>query len=72
MDDNNKPRVTGIGGNFFFSEDPEKIKEWYRDNLGMEVNEWGPSIEFRNAHQPEEINYLQWSPFEKGSDYFAR
>lgn len=71
MDDNNKPRVTGIGGIFFFSEDPEKIKEWYRDNLGMEVNEWGSSIEFRNAHQPEEINYLQWSPFEKGSDYFA-
>lgn len=71
MDDNNKPRVTGIGGIFFFSEDPEKIKEWYRDNLGMEVNEWGSSIEFRNALQPEEINYLQWSPFEKGSDYFA-
>ncbi len=71
MDDNNKPRVTGIGGIFFFSEDPEKIKEWYRDNLGMEVNEWGSSIEFRNAHLPEEINYLQWSPFEKGSDYFA-
>ncbi|QRX64758.1 VOC family protein [Dysgonomonadaceae bacterium zrk40] len=69
--DDNKPRVTGIGGIFFFSEDPEKIKEWYRDNLGMEVNEWGSSIEFRNARQPEEINYLQWSPFEKGSDYFA-
>jgi predicted enzyme related to lactoylglutathione lyase len=69
--DDNKPRVTGIGGIFFFSEDPEKIKEWYRDNLGMEVNEWGSSIEFRNALQPEEINYLQWSPFEKGSDYFA-
>jgi len=71
MDDNNKPRVTGIGGIFFFSEDPEKTKEWYRDNLGMEVNEWGSSIEFRNTHQPEEINYLQWSPFEKASDYFA-
>ena len=71
MDENNKPRVTGIGGIFFFSEDPEKIKEWYRDNLGMEVNEWGSSIEFSNTHQPEEINYLQWSPFEKASDYFA-
>lgn len=37
----------------------------------MEVNEWGSSFEFRNAHRPDEINYLQWSPFEKGSDYFA-
>lgn len=71
MANDQTPKVTGIGGIFFISDDPEKIKEWYGKNLGMEVNEWGSSIEFRNAHRPEEINYLQWSPFEKGSDYFA-
>lgn len=64
------PRVTGIGGIFFFSEKPEKTREWYAENLGLEVNEWGSSFEFRNANRPQEINYLQWSPFEKGSDYF--
>jgi len=68
--DNQEPKVTGIGGIFFFSEDTEKLKKWYADNLGLEVNQWGSSFEFRNAHRPEEINYLQWSPFEKGSDYF--
>lgn len=65
------PKVTGIGGIFFFSDNPEEIKKWYAANLGLEVNEWGSSFEFRNANRPDEINYLQWSPFKKGSKYFA-
>ncbi len=65
------PRVTGIGGIFFFSENPEKTREWYSENLGLEINEWGSSFEFRNANRPDEINYLQWSPFQEGSEYFA-
>lgn len=65
------PKVTGIGGIFFFSDNPEKIKEWYSQNLGLEVNQWGSSFEFRNANRPDEINYLQWSPFKQGSEYFA-
>lgn len=65
------PKVTGIGGIFFFSEDPEKARQWYAENLGLAVNDYGSSFEFRNAHRPEEINYLQWSPFKKASEYFA-
>lgn len=65
------PKVTGIGGIFFFSDNPQKTKEWYAKNLGLEVNQWGSSFEFRNANRPDEINYLQWSPFKKGSKYFA-
>ncbi|MFM7856345.1 MAG: VOC family protein, partial [Flammeovirgaceae bacterium] len=45
--------------------------EWYSKNLGLEVNEWGSSFEFRNAQRPDEINYLQWSPFKRGSEYFS-
>jgi predicted enzyme related to lactoylglutathione lyase len=65
------PKVTGIGGIFFFSDNPEKTREWYRQNLGIETNEYGSSFEFRNVNKPEEINILQWSPFEKDSEYFA-
>jgi len=65
------PKVTGIGGIFFFSEDPAKTKEWYSKNLGLEVDQWGSTFEFRNAHRPEEINYLQWNPFKSGSEYFS-
>lgn len=65
-----EPKVTGIGGIFFFSEHPEKSRSWYAKHLGMAVNDYGSSIEFRNANNPEEINYLQWSPFQKGDKYF--
>lgn len=64
------PKVTGLGGIFFFSDDPVASREWYAENLGLEVNQWGSSFEFRNANRPEEINYLQWSPFKTGSEYF--
>ena len=66
-----EPKITGIGGIFFFSEDPEKTRKWYADHLGMEVNEWGSTFPSRNMNHPQEINYLQWSPFKKGSKYFA-
>ncbi|MCM4159252.1 VOC family protein [Antarcticibacterium flavum] len=65
------PKVTGIGGIFFISDDPGRSREWYANNLGLEVNQWGSSFEFRNANRPEEINYLQWSPSKPGSEHFA-
>lgn len=65
------PKVTGIGGIFFFSEDPDKTKAWYAEHLGLATNPYGSTFEFRNANRPDEINYLQWSPFKSGSTYFA-
>jgi predicted enzyme related to lactoylglutathione lyase len=65
------PKVTGIGGIFFFSDNPESTKEWYAKNLGLEINEWGSSsFESRNINKPDEINSLQWKPFKKGDEYF--
>jgi predicted enzyme related to lactoylglutathione lyase len=63
-------RVTGIGGIFFFSDDPEETKNWYSKNLGLSTTQYGASFEFRNANRPNEINYLQWSPFKTGNKYF--
>jgi predicted enzyme related to lactoylglutathione lyase len=66
------PKVTGIGGIFFFSDDPEATKDWYTKNLGIEINEWGTSsFDSRNIKNPDEINSLQWCPFKTGSTYFA-
>jgi predicted enzyme related to lactoylglutathione lyase len=64
------PKVTGIGGIFFFSDNPAAIKAWYAKNLGLETNDYGSTFESRNANRPEEINYLQWSPFRTGHEYF--
>ncbi|MFN8208470.1 MAG: VOC family protein [Bacteroidales bacterium] len=71
VEQDTSPRVTGIGGIFFFSDDPAKTREWYARNLGLVTNEYGSTFESRNANRPEEINYLQWSPFRKGNSYFA-
>jgi len=63
-------KVTGIGGIFFKSDDPEKIKSWYQKHLGLVVDAYGSSFEFRNANSPDQINYLQWSPFKNDTKYF--
>lgn len=63
-------KVTGIGGIFFKSSNPAKIKEWYHEHLGLVIDAYGSPFEFRNASKPEEINYLQWSPFENETKYF--
>jgi predicted enzyme related to lactoylglutathione lyase len=64
------PRVTGIGGIFFKSENPGRTMQWYGENLGLALTDYGSTFEFRNANHPEQINYLQWGIFSKNTDYF--
>lgn len=71
MENNNTPKVTGIGGVFFSSEDLQKTKDWYVQNLGMEINDWGSSsFETRGINDPEKITKLQWKPFKSGDKFF--
>jgi predicted enzyme related to lactoylglutathione lyase len=69
--ENQTPKVTGIGGIFFFAEDKQNLSQWYSDHLGMEVTEWGATFESRNIENPDKVLQLQWSPFKTGSDYFS-
>ena len=63
-------KVTGVGGIFFKCQDPDKMKSWYQENLGLVTNEYGSLFEFRNSNNPEEVNYLQWSPMSDKTTYF--
>jgi predicted enzyme related to lactoylglutathione lyase len=66
------PKVTGIGGIFFGSEDLQKTKDWYIKNLGIEMNDWGSSsFDYRKVNNPEEIISMQWKPFKTGDKYFS-
>ncbi len=65
-----KKKVTGIGGIFFKSDDPKKLSDWYNANLGLVTNEYGSLFEFRESDKPEKKGYLQWSPFNKKTNYF--
>jgi hypothetical protein len=50
------PKITGIGGVFFYSDNLKETKEWYTKNLGIEINDWGSSsFESRNINKPETL-----------------
>ena len=36
-----KNRVTGLGGVFFKTKDPDKIKDWYKNHLGLNTDQYG-------------------------------
>ncbi len=66
----NKGRVTGIGGVFFKTDDPVKLKEWYSQNLGLQTNEYGTLFEIGTPEGNEHKAYMQWSAFSSKSQYF--
>lgn len=65
------PRVTGIGGVFFYADQPSSTKNWYADQLGITTDDYGAVFEFRNANRPEEVNYLRWSLFSESDHFMA-
>ncbi len=62
-------RVTGIGGIFFKCQDPDSLRNWYRDHLGLVTNQYGSLFEFRLNDDPEKKGYLQWSTFSSDTEY---
>ncbi len=63
-------RVTGIGGLFFKTSDPESTKSWYEKHLGIKMDAYGAVFISRKPEAPDENQYLQWSPFKRDTDYF--
>ncbi len=63
-------RVTSIGGIFFKCQDPDKIKEWYKQHLGFNTDQWGTVFEWRQADEGTKRGYSQWSPFAEDTKYF--
>jgi len=70
--DQAKPkRVTGIGGIFFKCKDPKKIREWYAQHLGLNVNDYGSVFEWYQGADSTRKGFTQWSPFKETTKYFA-
>ncbi|MCB9081494.1 MAG: VOC family protein [Lewinellaceae bacterium] len=65
------PKVTGIGGVFFKSQDPAKAKAWYEVHLGFATDAYGTMFSFLSTEPPHNKGYLQWSPFKADTTYFA-
>ena len=59
-------RILGLGGVFIKSPDPDRLKAWYRDVLGLALDDYG--VTFSLAGQDGD---QVWSPFAADAIYFA-
>jgi predicted enzyme related to lactoylglutathione lyase len=64
------PRVTSIGGIFFKCKNPSAVRDWYKKNLGLNVNQYGSVFEWRQADDATKKGFSQWSPFPEKTKYF--
>jgi len=65
-----KKRVTGIGGIFFKTKDPESLKAWYTRHLGVEHDQYGSVFTWRASSTPEKECLTVWGPFKADTSYF--
>lgn len=61
-------RVTGIGGIFFKCSDPEQMKTWYKNHLGIESDQYGGCFQWYKADGT--TGHTAWSTFKEDSQYF--
>ena len=63
-------KVSGIGGIFFKSLDPSKLRQWYQTHLGLNTNQYGAVFEWRQGADTTQKGFTQWSPFKQSTKYF--
>lgn len=61
--------VTGIGGVFVKSKNPEGLADWYREILGLDVKPWGgAAMPFDTPGHPPKV---AWSAFPDSGDQMS-
>lgn len=70
LNEHTMKKVTGIGGIFFKCKDPNKMKEWYKTNLGLNTNEYGATFEWYEGADSTKKAQTQWSLFKQNTKYF--
>ncbi|MBQ0909205.1 hypothetical protein KBJ98_10875 [Flavobacterium sp. F-328] len=63
-----KPRVTGVGGFFFKTQNPAELKQWYHKHLSLPTDDYGATFWWKDK-QGNDCS-TQWSPFEADTNYF--
>ncbi|MDC7996571.1 VOC family protein [Gilvibacter sediminis] len=61
-------RVTGLGGFFFKTKDPKAVKDWYKQHLGLNTDDYGCTFWWKDADGND--CSTQWSPFKEDTEYF--
>jgi predicted enzyme related to lactoylglutathione lyase len=63
-------KVTSIGGIFFKCKDPDKMKDWYQKNLGLNTNKYGAVFEWYQGADSTKKGFTNWNPFKETTKYF--
>lgn len=63
-------KVLGLGGLFMKSADPEALRRWYADVLGLEVNDWGGSWFPAGPFAAQPGSGAVFSVMDAATDYF--
>jgi predicted enzyme related to lactoylglutathione lyase len=58
-------RVDGIGGVFFRARNPDGLRRWYEQHLGIEMEDYGTTFTAKNGDR------TVWAPFAADTDYFG-
>jgi D-3-phosphoglycerate dehydrogenase len=61
-------RVTGIGGFFFKTDNPKELKDWYKNHLGFNTDDYGCTFWWKDEKGND--CSTQWSPFKNDTNYF--
>lgn len=69
-----KQKATGIGGVFFRAKNPAKLCAWYREHLGLPIDDaWnGCQFEWRELKDPKKTSATVWSAFKTDTKYFGK
>lgn len=57
--------VEGIGGVFFRAGDPDALRAWYAEHLGIEMEDYGTTFTAKDGDQ------TVWAPFPADTTYFG-
>ncbi len=58
-------RVEGIGGVFFRARDPDRLRSWYAEHLGIDMEAFGTVFTAKEGDQ------TVWAPFAADTEYFG-
>ena len=61
-------RILGIGGIFFKARDPQKLADWYRDNLGIPLD---PGATYGTLKSTAPDEHTVWSAFPANTTYLG-
>lgn len=62
-------RVLGVGGVFFKAKDPKALCNWYKEVLGLDMQDWGGAVLRPDAMAAHPGAATVFSPFKQDTDH---